>query len=173
MATRYRFGFTGLQPNRFGMGSNSPMSQSYKNGRGYWDPERMEERFARAKLTAAENYAEGGRGGGGGGGRGGLGAGVPAAPQMPFSYENMADRALVNFGNAPAMGQDYAQSLARMQNGLGTAGDFTLLQQRNNPSMAPEANMANARLKSRQYAWMRQMRPPGGLVGAAQQALFG
>lgn len=144
------------------------MGRSYKSGRGYWDPERMSERYAKAQLQYAEGRARGGSGGGGGGPRGGGGQ-LPQMPKMPFSPEDMADQSIINFGNAPTLGQDYAQSLARTQYGLGTISDFGLMQQRNNPSVAPEVNMAAARQRFRRTAWLNN----GGLMGAAQQALLG
>lgn len=158
------------QPYTSPFGFNNPMGRSYKSGRGYWDPERMDERYARASLK----YAEGRAGGGGGGSRGGGGYGGGGQPPMPllndqplFGPADLGDLQSINFGNAPSLGQDYAGALSRTQLGLGGVGDYQLMQQRTNPSQSSNYNDAIARMKFRRFALMRK-----GLLGAAQQALI-
>jgi hypothetical protein len=138
----------------------------------------MAERYQKAQLQRMEG--SGPFAGGGGGSRGG-GGGYGGAPfQQPgamgasppeYRPEEVADMAAINFGNAPSLGQDYAQAQARLSTNMGGVGDLALIQQRNNPSMGSDYNQAISR---QQYRSMLRNghRPVGGLVAAAQRALF-
>lgn len=192
------FGLSGMMQgiSSFGMGMLPPqpkpgtfgsqftgMGGPRRSGRSYLDQGRMAERDARRwdrgqRRALADMELGGGGGGRGssrgssrGGGAGGGTGGLPQIPLMPMTMGDINDQALINYGNAPGLGQEMAGAQARVQGGIGGLGDFGMIQQRNNPSLNPEANMAQARMRFRQMSRLGYGRP-GGLVGAAQQALF-
>jgi hypothetical protein len=170
MATLSRFANSNY--GSFGSPFSNKMGQSYASGRSYLDPNRMAEREARrwdrAQRTSLANMQSGGGGRSGGGGfRGGPMGQLDLPP--PMSPEEINDMAMVN---TPGMGPQAAMAQARIMGGQGNVGDFGILQQRNAPGMSSDYNNAIARQRFRQASRLGYGRP-GGLVGAAQQALFG
>jgi hypothetical protein len=142
-------------------------------GRGYMDPNRANERYARWDDRMARQKIAGMGGGGGSRGGGGM---VPQLPfsSQPFSQQDITDAGLINFGNAPGMGQDLAQAQARASAGTANLGDFSLITQRNSPSMSPDYNNAIARQQFNAFNRRRMMqKKQGGLVSSAQEALYG
>lgn len=181
MATRSKFGFSGLNPNRgygngrtaFGSAFGGLSQEGGPSGRSWLDPQRFEERGMRRYDRAQRGFGGAGGSGGSRGGGGSFGQSPDMGPQELLTPEAINDLAIIGFGNAPGMGQDFAQAQARAQGNIATLGDFGLMAQRNAPSMGSDYNNAIARRQFAAYDRRRLMNArQGRLVSDAMAALY-